>query len=485
MAAQRQKSKIVLDWFTVTYRSLGLAVVGIVAAAVVGVGVYWFFFAGAGPRAEAQEAIARASARLSEATTYPGDEKLDEVRASAKAALEEARAEFGSSRWDTARVAAIRSENLSQKAIDMARGQGLVSQEVRFYRIEGDVRVKRAGEFAWESADRRMVLHLGDQVKTSASASVQLIYFDGTLTTVQPGSLLEIRDLSEDPNTKVRKVTEKLNWGELSASTQRRNVEGSFHEVATDAASARTSDAGEFRIAFDKESKKATFDAFSGRVEVAGPARREVLDAGQRVQAFAGGSLSAKEVLPGIPRLVAPSDQRVFVYDDPAKATTTLSWERIPGAARYHLMISDKALFTRMLYDADRDDTSVVIDGIAQGAYYWKVSAVSSSGVRGPFSEPRHFRVTSERIRDREDTTPPKLEITEFVQTGPMLILNGKTEPGALLWIDSEKVDVYEDGSFYAVIRLRKEGVNELHLLAQDAAGNEARLTHRAYVESY
>ena len=33
--------------------------------------------------------------------------------------------------------------------------------------------------------------------------------------------------------------------------------------------------------------------------------------------------------------------------------------------------------------------------------------------------------------------------------------------------------------------RLRKEGVNELHLLAQDAAGNEARLTHRAYVESY
>jgi hypothetical protein len=122
---------------------------------------------------------------------------------------------------------------------------------------------------------------------------------------------------------------------------------------------------------------------------------------------------------------------------------------------------------------------------VAAGAYYWKVAAVSSSGVRGPFSEPRHFRVTSERIRDRGDTTPPRLEITEFVQTGPMLIINGTTEPGALLWIDSEKVDVYEDGSFYSVIRLKKEGVNELHLLAQDAAGNEARLTHRAYVDSY
>jgi hypothetical protein len=453
--------------------------------AVAGVAAYWFFFAGAGPRADAEEAVARATARFSEASTYRSEERIDEVRASARAALDEARSEFAAKRWDTARVAAIRSENLSQKAIDMARGQGVVSEEVRFYRIEGDVRVKRAGEFAWDSADRKMVLHLGDQVKTSSSASVQLIYFDGTVTTVQPGSLLEIRDLTEDPATKVRKVTEKLNWGELTASTQRRNVEGSFHEVETEAASARTSEAGEFRIAYDREEKKATFDAFSGRVEVAGPSRREVLDAGQRVQASVGSGLSARDVLPGVPRLVAPSDQRVFIHDDPAAATTTLSWEKIPGAARYHLMISDKALFTRTLYDADREETSVVIDGVAPGAYYWKVAAVSPSGVRGPFSDPRHFRVTSERIRDRDDATPPRLEITEFVQTGPMLILNGKTEPGALLWIDSEKVDVYEDGSFYAVIRLRKEGVNELHLLAQDATGNEARLTHRAYVESY
>jgi hypothetical protein len=485
MTLQHQKSKIVLDWFNVTYRSLGWVVAAIAVVVVAVAAAYWFFFAGAGPRAEAQEAIGRASMRLSEASTYRGDERLDEVRASARTALEEARSEFDAKRWDGSRVAAIRSENLSQKAIDMARGQGLISQEVRFYRIEGDVRVKRAGEFAWEAADPKMVLHLGDQVKTSASASVRLIYFDGTMTTVQAGSLLEIRDLSEDPATKVRKVTEKLSWGELTASTQRRNVEGSFHEVATDAASARTTDAVEFRIAYDKDAKKATFDAFSGRVEVAGPSRREVLDPGERVQASVGKGLSAKESLPGAPRLVAPSDQRVFAYDDPAKATTTLTWEGVPGVARYHLMISDKPLFAQMRYDADLDNTNVVIDGAAPGSYYWKVAAVSPSGVRGQFSEPRHFRVTSQKIRDREDTTPPKLEITDFVQTGPMLIINGKTEPGALLWIDSEKVDVYEDGSFYTVIRLRKEGVNELHLLAQDTAGNESRLTHRAYVDSY
>lgn len=485
MRTHGPKSKVILDWFNVTYRSAALAGLAVVALAAAGVGGYWYFFSGAGPRSEALEAIGRAESKLQEASSYRGDDRFDELKASSRAALDEAHREFDGSRFDASRVAAIRSENLSQKVIDMARGQGVVSQEVRFYRIEGDVRVKRAGEFAWEPVDRRMVLHLGDQVKTAASASVQLIYFDGTVTTVQPGSLLEIRDLTEDPTTKVRKVTEKLNWGELTASTQKRNVEGSFHEVTTDVAAARTGDAGELRVAFDKEKKAATFDVFTGRVEVAGPAKREVLDAGERVQAASGGGFTAKEVLPGVPRLIAPSDQRVFVFDNPGASTTTLSWEKVPGASRYQLVISDKMLFARLLYDAERDDTSVVIDGIASGSYFWRVAAISPSGVHGPFSDPRSFRVTSQKIRDREDTTPPRLEISDFVQTGPMLIINGKTEPGALLWIDSEKVDVYEDGSFYAVIRLQKEGVNELHLLAQDAAGNETRLTHRAYVETY
>jgi len=108
---------------------------------------------------------------------------------------------------------------------------------------------------------------------------------------------------------------------------------------------------------------------------------------------------------------------------------------------------------------------------------------VSANGVLGPYSETRHFQVTTQQLRDKRDTTPPILEITDRVQTGPMLILNGRTEPGALLWVDNEKLDVYDDGTFYAVVRLRKEGVNEIQLVSQDAAGNTTKLTDRAYVD--
>ncbi len=484
MPVEPQRPRVLLDWFTVSYRSVAAGVVLLIVA-LLAVGWYLFFFAPSKPRQEAQEAIVRAEKRLAEASRYAGADHLDEVRGSARSALAEGRDAFQRSQYDDARVAAIRSENFSQKAIDMARGEGTASKEVQIYKMEGDVRVKRAGEFNWESADRKMVLQVGDQLKTAGSGSVQLIYFDGTLTTITPGSLLEIREIHEDPTTKVRRVSEKLNWGEALASTQKKNVDGSFHEVATSNVSARSEEAGEFRVVSDKESQAAAVDVFRGRVQIASGGRVERLEPGERIRADASGQLQAKEILPAVPRLVAPADQKIFVHEDPLKAITTLAWDKTAGAARYHLVISDRSLFTAALYDADRAETSVQLDGIQPGAYYWKVASVTAAGVRGPYSEPWRFRVTSQSLHDREDSTPPILEITENVQSGPMLILNGRTEPGALLWVDNEKVEVTDNGTFYAVIRLRKEGVNEVLLLAQDASGNVNKLTHRAYVDPY
>src|SRR5258706_11111158 len=148
------------------------------------------------------------------------------------------------------------------------------------------------------------MLRVGDQVKTGGSGSVQLIYFDGTLTTINPGSLLEIREIHEDQATKVRRVSEKLNWGEVLASTQKKNVAGSFHEVATDNVSARSEETGEFRVVSDKESKAASVDVFQGRVQLSSGGRVARLDPGGRMRADPPGQRRAKGVLPGVPRLL-------------------------------------------------------------------------------------------------------------------------------------------------------------------------------------
>jgi hypothetical protein len=113
------------------------------------------------------------------------------------------------------------------------------------------------------------------------------------------------------------------------------------------------------------------------------------------------------------------------------------------------------------------------------------VAAVNAAGLESRFSETRSFRVSNQQIRDDSDTTPPELEVSDSVLTGSMLILSGRTEPGATLWIDNERQEIDEAGAFYTVIRLRTEGWNDVLVVAQDAAGNEKRIRHRVHVDEY
>ena len=195
--------------------------------------------------------------------------------------------------------------------------------------------------------------------------------------------------------------------------------------------------------------------------------------------------MARKEELPGVPRLTSPADQRVFIFDEPLQHKIVLQWEPVAGARRYHLLISDQSLFSDPLYDDERTTTSAVLDGVPAGSYFWKAAALNDSGVEGPFSGVREFRVSADKILDRSDTEPPSLEITDFVTIGMMVIVEGRSEPGANVWVDAEKIDLYDDGSFNAVVRLRREGMNELIFRAQDTAGNETKLTRSAYVELY
>ncbi|HXV77794.1 MAG TPA: FecR domain-containing protein [Candidatus Polarisedimenticolaceae bacterium] len=483
--ARETTSTFQIEWFNVTYRSV-FSVLGVVVLLVGGGAAYWYYFHVHAPRAAAVDAIARAESKVAEAAALDSsDDRLADVVASAQVALREARQAFGVLRFDEARAAAIRSENLSQQAIGLVKGVDLDARMVRFYRLEGDVRIKRAGQFSWESASTRTELAEGDQIKTSSKGSAEVIFFDGSITRIEPGSLYKIREVQENPHTKERRVREELAFGELKASTQKRNVEGSFHEVKAGEIEARAEEATEFRVTAEEGSKKAAVDVFQGQIEVASSDRRENVVAGERISAGADGKLRDKEVLPGIPALVSPRDQKVFILAPDRPQPITLAWDSVPGAERYHLLISDKTLFTEPLYDAERNGSSALIDEVPEGAYYWKVAAIGANGVRGPFSAARRFRVSSHKILDRSDTEPPSLEITEFVAVGPMVVVNGRTEPGATLWVDNEKQEVFDDGQFSTVVRLRRDGMNEIRFVAQDTAGNETELTRAAYVEVY
>ena len=78
----------------------------------------------------------------------------------------------------------------------------------------------------------------------------------------------------------------------------------------------------------------------------------------------------------------------------------------------------------------------------------------------------------------RVDTTPPVLSVTapqnnETVYKNTVLV-NGTTEKGVSLTVNSQAASVANDGTFTATVIVNKEGVNTIDVVAVDAAGNKS-----------
>ena len=205
----------------------------------------------------------------------------------------------------------------------------------------------------------------------------------------------------------------------------------------------------------------------------------------ERVEATREAVLSRQRVFPP-PSLLDPVDQRVFLAEGASGPDTCLRWARVNGAVRYRLQIARSTLFGDLLLDrADLHSSCVQLPGLPEGGYYWRVSALDGGDVESPFSETRKFRVAGAREGRIDDREPPNLQLLDFLPSGHLVIISGRTEPGAVLSVGGQAIDVYEDGAFTAVVRLKREGRNDLEIVAQDRSGNETRLRRAVFVESF
>jgi hypothetical protein len=479
---RNQRPAVLLDWATVSYRSIMRGIVYVVLVVAVLGGFYYLRAARrATPEELALQEIGRAERMYREAQTT-ADPALKRVVESARKLLDSARLSYERRDWEEARAAAQQSQSFSQKILEGTPGETFTA---KIYKHEGDVKIKRARQFVWDNISSDTALKVGDQVKTASNGSAQIIYFDGTITTIRPGSLLEIRELFEDPATKVRKVREKLNFGGVSASMPGANVAGSYHEVATEGATARAEQKAHIEVAFDQKTQRTRTDVLSGAAQVRAGQTTVTLKPLERME-LSGDQVVSRRRMPPAPDLLNPADQRVFLLDDPATEDTSLRWAKVEGGERYRLQIARTALFGDLLLDkSDIRSTSVRIPGLQEGNYYWRVSCIDAADIESPFSEIRKFRIASSREDGSNDRVPPPLQVVDFLPSGHLVIINGRTEPGAVLSVDGQKIDVYEDGAFTAVVRLKRDGLNEVEIVAQDPAGNQNRMRTKVYVEAF
>ncbi|MGD8376103.1 MAG: FecR domain-containing protein [Acidobacteriota bacterium] len=485
MPKRRKQERVLLDWFNVSYRTLLLAALGL---AVVGGGaalyLLGYFSPDSSPRGQAFAAITEAERLFSEAAVH-GEGELQPLRDEARDRLETARAAFGATNYSDAMQAALASRNASMRLLARAGGDSGVP-DVQFYKVEGNVQVKAARELIWRNATKTTTLKVGDQIKTDSTASAQIIYFNGTITTVKPGSILEIKELYDNPATRVQKVRENLRTGELVSSTQEASTAGSFHEVSTGNASVRASEQSEFETRFD-EVNGTSVGVYQGAALVRSADREVQLGGRQSVSVEAPGRLGETMKLPPAPELLEPIDQKIFnVPDEDVQGLRVeLVWESLGLPGTYRLQVSSGSLFGELKLDRPGLSRDRVMLPLSEpGSYYWRVAFRGAQGIEGPFSETRKFKVLAGRILNADDTTPPQLSIDDFLVFSSQVIVRGRTEPGAILAANGKLIDVGDDGSFTTIIQLRREGRNTIRFVAQDSAGNESAVERVAEVRS-
>jgi hypothetical protein len=118
------------------------------------------------------------------------------------------------------------------------------------------------------------------------------------------------------------------------------------------------------------------------------------LAANESIKVDVDGKAAPKQALPGTPTLQAPPNQTEISYPDPIKATTLMAWRPVPGAIAYHFQIDYSASFNRPIKDmANWKENSLELRGLDVGRYYWRVAAIDKQNVEGSFSDFARFSV--------------------------------------------------------------------------------------------
>lgn len=465
-------------WYTVSVDTIRGAVI---VAAFIGLAIGGYsLYRQWGQKALEQEAaalLAEIEVLLSRADTEkPAGSFVEELESARRGRTAAAEA-YAAGEVSTAVSEGRRSRALLLAILDSAAARASTG-EAQFIAVQGSVEVRHGERGEWEEARTRVVLQSGDYVKTSVNGSAEIVFLDGTLYTVRPNTLFLVTRQPSSTGAPAEQ-TIAMEYGWVNLNTAQRGG-----RVTTPRAEALVGRESEVVVSYDKGSSTGRFSAFRGSLEVASDAglKRTVGELEQVVQT--GDLLSDPRRLPSSPVPERPDDNVELSLA--AVKTLVLAWQPVNLASRYALQVSRSRLFVDNVIDVNaRTKTEATLGLQGEGTFEWRVAAVGRDGLQGPWSAPRTFRVlAAERPGEKGDKTPPELVVDQVQAYGNIFIVAGRTEAGATLKINGERVAVAANGTFTKTVLVAQEGWSLLELRSVDPSGNEVTVRHRVFVET-
>jgi hypothetical protein len=347
----------------------------------------------------------------------------------------------------------------------------LSAKQAKFVNLDGRVQVKKVNSVQWVPADYRMALDKGDLIQTSSDGAARVNFADGTTYTVQADTLVTVEENSVGRDSETR-VAMHITSGAVDLATGSWESPKSKAEVSFSNAVASVQQNSRAAVRSDPQTNQTDITVSAGTAQLATTDGRQHVEIGkwERVVVPPSGGAVTKTAVLAPPDLSEPLNLQPVSVPDPKRAPIHFEWKPVPEAISYELRVSTTSMFSRIVEDRKLAGTSVEITGLDPGDYFWDVMATDAQKHVSAASDTFKFTLATQGKGQEM-----MLEIGPTELHGNVVEISGRTEPGAALIIDGESVaDIHPDGTFKYFTQSLGRGSHSIAVTGQNRRGGIA-----------
>lgn len=307
--------------------------------------------------------------------------------------------------------------------------------------FEGDVRIVRAATRETILVTKITFVAAGDTIQTQADGRAQIQMIDGSVLSIRPNSTVVIRDsASIFGGTNVR-VT--LDDGQINVKTQDQ-TEATQNVVEVLESENRLFPQTDASFNINEQRGGGEIRISRGGVESNVGGEKTVVQE-KEFAAVNNGKISPKERLLDAPKPVAPTNSEQIT----AASDVSFRWQKPESntPVSFHLQVSKSPFFVADAIIIERENlTSQIftLANLASGIYYWRLRANAGSGQSSDWGEPWKFAVVKQAANESLPVSDWKVEKVG----GNIYLIEGRTQPGAIVRIAGREVFAGADGAF-------------------------------------
>jgi hypothetical protein len=338
-----------------------------------------------------------------------------------------------------------------------------IIDQARFVNLDGKVQVKKVNSVTWVNANPQMALEKGDLIQTGSDGLARVVFPDGTIYTVKSDSLITVEESTVAQDRKTR-VSVNISSGTVDLATGSYEA-GSSAQVSFENARASLQQNTRAAVSSDPRNNKHEITITAGSGELDRGGQRIELGQYERVSFPTGGPATKSRVL-APPTLVSPRILQPFVVQNPKQEQIPFVWQPVQDAVQYRLRISRSKMFSQIVAERTVSGTSMVVTGLDPGEYFWQVIAYDAQRRTSEPSETFNFNLAA-----KSGGGDMVLEIEGTQLHGNSVEIIGRTEPGSVLLINGQQVNIGADGRFRYFTPPLPKGSQEIVISGQNRRG--------------